>query len=669
MPNLGETQYYTRNINGEDVYTAVPWGGNALPTYTPISKDQYVSGLQTKLSAAQKLQGDIVTANQPFHPGITADNLQNFASSLYSPQWYQAYLQSNDMSQPVEVRNRAAGMMPYYTGSLPSNSTISALQQQLNEVQQAAGVHAPGYVDPSFSQFNPQGQPNESNYTDAAKAQLANIPKSLGGLGPETTENHVNAFSGAAGYAGPSIVDFLKAAGQPSDMATLQKLGAQYGIVNNAAQYTGTAGQNTQLLNILKGLASGNVSHLGIPTSISANAGTVPTPNTPINTNNLGSGNGPSLSSIAGVNIPTSVNSDIAGLLSLYGSSSADQKSYNDLTTKLTDLMGSMGNEAGDLQTAMDSQGVGAAYNQVKELNLRAAQLQGQLAQFDVSTQKGVADLGGQSIPTGLITGQQAQYQKQQDLQKLTMTSELSATLALSQAYQGNATLGLQLAQKAVDLKYQPIQNQIDVLKTQIGYAKDILTKEDTARTNIIDKLLTLKQNEITAQKEQATKVQTLAITAAGNGAPLSVVTAMQKAGDPVTAASIGNQYVGSKSTQGASGTNGTTKPIFSQANLNKGAANAGVSIADFKNLSDDSKNYYINSYTQFNTILKNVQTGKEDAKAVTDEINSSNLPQDVKNNLTTKLKPYLPKAGNSGFLGGVGNFFGSVYNGIKSFF
>ncbi len=53
-------------------------------------------------------------------------------------------------------------------------------------------------------------------------------------------------------YTGPSIVDYLKSIGQPSDFASRSRLAAQHGITN----YTGTATQNTQLLGILRTQAS-----------------------------------------------------------------------------------------------------------------------------------------------------------------------------------------------------------------------------------------------------------------------------------------------------------------------------------------------------------------------------------------------------------------------------
>ena len=69
-------------------------------------------------------------------------------------------------------------------------------------------------------------------------------------------------------YTGISIVDYLKSIGQPSDFASRSILAKQNGIEN----YTGSAEQNTKLLNILRG----GVSPI-TPTSVTL------TPSTPLN--------------------------------------------------------------------------------------------------------------------------------------------------------------------------------------------------------------------------------------------------------------------------------------------------------------------------------------------------------------------------------------------------
>ena len=65
-----------------------------------------------------------------------------------------------------------------------------------------------------------------------------------------------------ATYLGPSIVDYLNSIGQDSSFAARSRLAAQKGIQN----YTGTANQNTQLLNTLRQQASTPVVPTPTPT-------------------------------------------------------------------------------------------------------------------------------------------------------------------------------------------------------------------------------------------------------------------------------------------------------------------------------------------------------------------------------------------------------------------
>lgn len=55
--------------------------------------------------------------------------------------------------------------------------------------------------------------------------------------------------SSGSGYTGTSIVDYLKSVGKDSSFAARKQYAAQYGI----SGYTGTAAQNTQLLNLMRG--------------------------------------------------------------------------------------------------------------------------------------------------------------------------------------------------------------------------------------------------------------------------------------------------------------------------------------------------------------------------------------------------------------------------------
>lgn len=236
--------------------------------------------------------------------------------------------------------------------------------------------------------------------------------------------------------------------------------------------------------------------------------------------------------------------SDIAGLLSLYGQQTGAEKQYDELTGQLTSLMEKLGGQSADVQAELEKQGVPAAIAQLKELNLRAGQLSGDLQKFDAETTQLTSNLENQAIPTGLIVGQQAQLNKQRDLTRLSKASELASTLAMGQAYQGNVQLGTQLAQQAIDLKYQPILNQIETVKAQIGFASEKMSREETKKLKIIDTLLTVKMNEIQETKQNQLNIDSIAMEAAANGAPLHLIQSIKTSGNAVDATRLAGKYL-----------------------------------------------------------------------------------------------------------------------------
>lgn len=275
---------------------------------------------------------------------------------------------------------------------------------------------------------------------------------------------------------------------------------------------------------------------------------------------------------------PDMIPSDIAGILALGTASTEADRQVQSIQKDLTDALGSLGQEGADLQAEMDKQGVGANFEMVKQLNLKLAQLAGEIQSFDVETQQQSSNIENQPIPQGLIVGQQAALQRQRDITRMAKAAELSATSALSQAYKGNADLGLELAQKSIDLKYRPLEARINQLKTQLGFAMDNMSKADQQRANVINAIMTERQNTLNAQKEKESEVMSIAVKAAASGAPLSVVNAIKAASDPAEAASIGGKYL--------SGDYGDIQKVAAQAAANGAPANV---VKAMKNAPDSA--------------------------------------------------------------------------------
>lgn len=135
----------------------------------------------------------------------------------------------------------APGTLGYQGPALPPdpNSTPSPLPNNLSTNQMQGSTPLPA---------KPVAQPNQATQSPAdqlleqAKKMLTSTP------GTPTASTAQPAQPQQTTYQGNSIYDYLKSTGQPTDFASRLVLARENGIQN----YTGTAEQNTQLLNTLR---------------------------------------------------------------------------------------------------------------------------------------------------------------------------------------------------------------------------------------------------------------------------------------------------------------------------------------------------------------------------------------------------------------------------------
>ena len=139
-------------------------------------------------------------------------------------------------------------------------SPIQGLAEQLQKVQSGqiasySDVAAPWgerLANVPVNQYSEMMKGNWGISPQEFKEQnirMAAQPQQPTGLAGEIA----NRAGQPSGYAGPSIVDYLKSVNQPSDYGSRSKLAEQYGIKD----YAGTAEQNTSILNILRGQGGG----------------------------------------------------------------------------------------------------------------------------------------------------------------------------------------------------------------------------------------------------------------------------------------------------------------------------------------------------------------------------------------------------------------------------
>lgn len=548
----------------------------------------------------------------------------------------------------------------YTEGQLLDLTTNKPIAPTAPAVSTPAPV-APTPAAPVVTSSWQQAAQNPAN-GQVVNAPLSTNPTPVAPVAPPQTQTQT--YSGAANYAGTSIVDFLNLAKQPSDVTSRANLAVQYGLIPTTQAYidmanNGTNGTiNTKLLGLLKAQGAGTTTPTGVPTNVTSTLGvnaTPITPNTPINPANLPKTGSTDISSVlsAAINGNGNGTADLAGLLSLFGASTDASKEVDKTTKTLTDLITSTGNEGADIQAALNANGTNADIAHVKELNLKATQLKGELEAFDNETEQISGRIGDQPIPTGLILGQQAQLKQQRDETRQGKLSELATTIALAQTYQGNVELGMKLAEQAVNLKYKPILAQIEATKVQLAAATSKMNATDAKNVKVIEALLNIKQNEINTEKANLTKLQTLGVQAASGGAPIGAVNAAIATGDLIAASAQLAPWLKGPTESLKSATAAGAKPQFTTTQKNNGAQNAGVSISAFDSLDPDVQNFFVSappaSIKTFNEALAEVKDGTTSAAELKQTIDGWGIAPSVKEYMKKQVDAVAPAGSESG--------------------
>ena len=238
------------------------------------------------------------------------------------------------------------------------------------------------------------------------------------------------------------------------------------------------------------------------------------------------------------------VSSGIAGIIALLSTTSDTDTEYADINAKINTLLSTIEEEGTGFEAALAEYKVPETQKQLEELNLEIARIQGEIGAFDAETQAGFAGITAQTIPGNVLVGQAAQYQRQRDAGRAGKASELAANAALQQAYIQNLTIATGLAEASVTYKWQGITNTLTALQIQLDIAKDVMDRADAKQLGIISVLVQDQLDQVNAQKTKESEINNFLITAAINGAPLSLINSAKTSGDPVSAASILSRYL-----------------------------------------------------------------------------------------------------------------------------
>lgn len=200
------------------------------------------------------------------------------------------------------------------------------------------------------------------------------------------------------------------------------------------------------------------------------------------------------------------------------------------LTQKLLDQLSKLTGRSQQTEELTVKAGIPEAQKQLADLNVQIAQ---KTANFD----KALVDEQGKPILNAIIGGRTSLIQRQKAV-------ELGGLSAVAQAMQGNISAAQNTIKETVQMEYQDQLDQIDSLKTQLEVNRQAMTD---AQKELADKQSILLNERTRVLAEQATErsnVLSLATTAATNGAPASVTSAMSKATTIADALSLGGKYL-----------------------------------------------------------------------------------------------------------------------------
>lgn len=200
----------------------------------------------------------------------------------------------------------------------------------------------------------------------------------------------------------------------------------------------------------------------------------------------------------------------------------------------LNDIGNLTGQDTGRAQAQIDAEAASGATAARKNLT----DINNELITANAAYERLNTRVEGQAISMGNILGQQAQLRRQQ-------ASDIGLITARAQVAQGNLALALETANRAVDAKYETIEDQIRVKQAQLAALQPILSREEKVQAAAQARYLDDQAQKVADRKTQEQAIQNIMIEAAKNGADAGTIAKIQKAGSVTDAINLAGAAFG----------------------------------------------------------------------------------------------------------------------------
>ncbi len=193
--------------------------------------------------------------------------------------------------------------------------------------------------------------------------------------------------------------------------------------------------------------------------------------------------------------------------------------------------------------------------NGLPDLQKHLTDLNGQLLTGNAEYAKLVADNNIKSaaldsqggISSAVVAAQQAGLTRSTQAQLAGKAADLALVAAQAQATSGQINTAISLAQKAVDAKYQPIEDGIKVQQAQLAAIQPLLDKEQKTQALAQQTFLDQQKQAVQDKKDKENQINTIALNAATAGATPDVIAAIQKSPDVLSAINAAAPALGAK--------------------------------------------------------------------------------------------------------------------------
>lgn len=211
------------------------------------------------------------------------------------------------------------------------------------------------------------------------------------------------------------------------------------------------------------------------------------------------------------------------------------EKTQDDLSSRFLTAIQSMGGKAQAQQQEEQARGLPAQQQQLTDINSQLLTLQNEAKAIPLKLQE---QAQGRGITAGGLQPIQAAELRKNAINALSLSS-------VAQALQGNIALAQQQADRAVEVKFAPIENEIKFLKEALSLNESRLAREDKQKTVKLQLKIAERERLLEQGREDQKLIMGWAAEAAKLGnAPSVVVNNALKAKTPFEALSILSPYM-----------------------------------------------------------------------------------------------------------------------------